>query len=171
MGERFQYSLVYKLCVLQSFSFYHIYRPLLFQALEDIPSNPSLGESLPYSVVLHFLFSQAPAHFVSPHTVCIIHQSGVLIFREKSVLFSSQSPILTNQISPISRVFHRQDKLLLYCFVYFTFFASSFSRWLLKALRHKRSLGAELMKLYPTKQRASLSLVSRWLQLSSFETI
>ena len=35
----------------------------------------------------------------------VIHQSGIFIFREKSVFFSFQSPKPTNQISPISRVF------------------------------------------------------------------
>ncbi|XP_066933016.1 conserved oligomeric Golgi complex subunit 5-like [Clytia hemisphaerica] len=47
---------------------YRAFRPLLFQTLNDIPSNPNLGESLTFSTVLHFLFSQAPSQFISPHT-------------------------------------------------------------------------------------------------------
>lgn len=44
------------------------FRPLLFQSIEDIPSNPNLGDSLPYSTVMHFLFSQAPVQLLSPYT-------------------------------------------------------------------------------------------------------
>lgn len=44
-------------------------RPLLFQTPEDIVNNPSLGESLPFSVVLHYLFSRAPIELKYPHEV------------------------------------------------------------------------------------------------------
>ncbi|XP_057297247.1 conserved oligomeric Golgi complex subunit 5-like isoform X1 [Hydractinia symbiolongicarpus] len=52
-----------------AYKLFRAFRPLLFQAIEDIPTNPNLGESLPYSVVLHFLFSKAPSNMQSPHTV------------------------------------------------------------------------------------------------------
>ena len=51
------------------YKLFRAFKPLLFQSTEDIPSNPNLGESLPYSTVLHFLFSTAPPHMFSPHTV------------------------------------------------------------------------------------------------------
>jgi len=41
----------------------------LFQTPEDIVNNPSLGESLPFSVVLHYLFSRAPIELKYPHEV------------------------------------------------------------------------------------------------------
>ena len=44
-------------------------RPLLFQTPEDIVNNPSMGESLPFSVVLHYLFSRAPIELKYPHEV------------------------------------------------------------------------------------------------------
>ncbi|XP_065066714.1 conserved oligomeric Golgi complex subunit 5-like isoform X2 [Rhopilema esculentum] len=45
------------------------FRPLLFQSLDEIQSNPALGEALPYTVVLHFLFSKAPLDLRPPHIV------------------------------------------------------------------------------------------------------
>ncbi|XP_048587951.1 conserved oligomeric Golgi complex subunit 5 isoform X2 [Nematostella vectensis] len=45
------------------------FRPLLFQTSPKIVDNPALGESLPYSVVLHYLFSRAPSELKSPHEV------------------------------------------------------------------------------------------------------
>ncbi|XP_036004820.1 conserved oligomeric Golgi complex subunit 5 [Fundulus heteroclitus] len=43
------------------------FRPLLFQTSELIASSPAVGELIPYSTVLHFLFTRAPAELKSPH--------------------------------------------------------------------------------------------------------
>lgn len=53
----------------KSYKLLRSFRPLLFQTKEDIAKNPAIGESLPYSVVLHHLFSQAPADLKSPHEI------------------------------------------------------------------------------------------------------
>lgn len=53
----------------KSYKLLRSFRPLLFQSAEYIASNPALGESLPYSLVLHHLFAQAPAYLKSPHEV------------------------------------------------------------------------------------------------------
>ncbi|KAL5014542.1 hypothetical protein ScPMuIL_008812 [Solemya velum] len=45
------------------------FRPLLFQTSEHISESPSLGEIIPYSIVLQFLFSRAPPELKSPHQV------------------------------------------------------------------------------------------------------
>ncbi|XP_071153138.1 conserved oligomeric Golgi complex subunit 5-like isoform X1 [Mytilus edulis] len=43
------------------------FRPLLFQSVEHISMSPALGEIIPYSTVLHFLFARAPVELKSPH--------------------------------------------------------------------------------------------------------
>lgn len=43
------------------------FRPLLLQTPSDILSSPALGDVVPYSLVLHFLFSFAPKELRSPH--------------------------------------------------------------------------------------------------------
>ncbi|XP_016519047.1 conserved oligomeric Golgi complex subunit 5 [Poecilia formosa] len=43
------------------------FRPLLFQASELIASSPTVGDLIPYSTVLHFLFTRAPSELRSPH--------------------------------------------------------------------------------------------------------
>ncbi|KAI7792095.1 conserved oligomeric Golgi complex subunit 5 [Triplophysa rosa] len=43
------------------------FRPLLFQTNEHIASSQTLGDLIPYSTILHFLFSRAPAELKSPH--------------------------------------------------------------------------------------------------------
>ncbi|XP_054880210.1 conserved oligomeric Golgi complex subunit 5 isoform X2 [Poeciliopsis prolifica] len=43
------------------------FRPLLFQTSELIASSPAVGDLIPYSTVLHFLFTRAPAELKSPH--------------------------------------------------------------------------------------------------------
>ncbi|XP_071540441.1 conserved oligomeric Golgi complex subunit 5 [Panulirus ornatus] len=43
------------------------FRPLLFQTVEHIIASPSIGDVIPYSSVLHFLFAKAPAELRSPH--------------------------------------------------------------------------------------------------------
>ena len=46
------------------------FRPLLFQNSEHIASSPALGDILPHSTVLHFLFGRAPEELKPPHEVC-----------------------------------------------------------------------------------------------------
>ncbi|KAK2555597.1 Conserved oligomeric Golgi complex subunit 5 [Acropora cervicornis] len=53
----------------RSYKLLRSFRPMLFQTPEDIVNNPSLGESLPFSVVLHYLFSRAPIELKYPHEV------------------------------------------------------------------------------------------------------
>ncbi|KAL8566375.1 hypothetical protein ACOMHN_049333 [Nucella lapillus] len=45
------------------------FRPLLFQTVEHVSQSPALGEIIPYSCVLHFLFARAPTELRSPHQV------------------------------------------------------------------------------------------------------
>lgn len=51
----------------KSYRLLRAFRPLLFQSSEHIGRNPALGEVIPYSFVLSFLFSRAPAELTSPH--------------------------------------------------------------------------------------------------------
>ncbi|XP_071960171.1 conserved oligomeric Golgi complex subunit 5-like [Antedon mediterranea] len=43
------------------------FRPLLFQTPEHIASSPALGDIIPHSTALHFLFARAPLEMKSPH--------------------------------------------------------------------------------------------------------
>lgn len=43
------------------------FRPLLFQTADHIISSPSIGDVIPYSTILHFLFAKAPPELRSPH--------------------------------------------------------------------------------------------------------
>ncbi|KAG7455953.1 hypothetical protein MATL_G00246540 [Megalops atlanticus] len=43
------------------------FRPLLFQTSEHIASSQAVGDLIPYSTILHFLFTRAPAELKSPH--------------------------------------------------------------------------------------------------------
>ena len=45
------------------------FRPLLFQTSEHIAKTPALGEIIPHSTALHFLFARAPSELMSPHEV------------------------------------------------------------------------------------------------------
>lgn len=54
-----QHMTVYSLCC----------RPLLFQTSELIASSPAVGDVIPYSTLLHFLFTRAPPELRSPHQV------------------------------------------------------------------------------------------------------
>jgi len=51
------------------------YRPLLFQSDQAIGDSPLIGEVLPHSLVLHFLFSRAPLDMRSPHQVTRLDRS------------------------------------------------------------------------------------------------
>uniref|UniRef100_A0A8D3AYH2 Conserved oligomeric Golgi complex subunit 5 n=1 Tax=Scophthalmus maximus TaxID=52904 RepID=A0A8D3AYH2_SCOMX len=43
------------------------FRPLLFQTSELIAASPAVGDLIPYSILLHFLFNRAPSELRSPH--------------------------------------------------------------------------------------------------------
>uniref|UniRef100_A0A8C6UG25 Conserved oligomeric Golgi complex subunit 5 n=1 Tax=Neogobius melanostomus TaxID=47308 RepID=A0A8C6UG25_9GOBI len=43
------------------------FRPLLFHASELVVSNPAVGELIPYSTILHLLFSRGPPELKAPH--------------------------------------------------------------------------------------------------------
>ena len=43
------------------------FRPLLFQTMDHLAQSAALGDVIPYSLVLHFLFARAPAELKSPH--------------------------------------------------------------------------------------------------------
>ncbi|XP_030581142.1 conserved oligomeric Golgi complex subunit 5 [Archocentrus centrarchus] len=43
------------------------FRPLLFQTSELIASSTAVGDLIPYSTLLHFLFTRAPSELKSPH--------------------------------------------------------------------------------------------------------
>ncbi|XP_072026015.1 conserved oligomeric Golgi complex subunit 5-like [Amphiura filiformis] len=45
------------------------FRPLLFQTSEHIAKAPALGDIIPHSTALHFLFARAPAELMSPHEI------------------------------------------------------------------------------------------------------
>ena len=45
------------------------FRPLLFQTVEHLAQSPAVGDVIPYSLVLHFLFARAPTELKSPHQV------------------------------------------------------------------------------------------------------
>lgn len=48
------------------------FRPMLFQTPEHIVKNTTVGEIVPFSTVLQFLFSKAPKELMSPHEVIIL---------------------------------------------------------------------------------------------------
>ena len=58
-------------CIFAIFS-----RPLLFQTNEHVASSPALGEIIPHSLALQFLFARAPPELKSPHQVmqCILYK-------------------------------------------------------------------------------------------------
>ncbi|KAG0722980.1 Conserved oligomeric Golgi complex subunit 5 [Chionoecetes opilio] len=43
------------------------FRPLLFLTVEHIANSPSVGDVIPFSTLLHFLFARAPQEMRSPH--------------------------------------------------------------------------------------------------------
>ncbi|XP_075414657.1 conserved oligomeric Golgi complex subunit 5 [Tenrec ecaudatus] len=50
----------------KSYRMLRSFRPLLFQTSERVASSPALGDIIPYSVVIQFLFTRAPAELKSP---------------------------------------------------------------------------------------------------------
>lgn len=55
-----------------SYRLLRAFRPLLFLTSEAICECNSLGDVIPYSTVIHFLFSRAPSDFRSPHQVRVV---------------------------------------------------------------------------------------------------
>ncbi|XP_053572547.1 conserved oligomeric Golgi complex subunit 5 isoform X1 [Bombina bombina] len=51
----------------KSYKLLRSFRPLLFQTSEHIASSTSLGDIIPYSVILQFLFTRAPPELKSPY--------------------------------------------------------------------------------------------------------
>ncbi|XP_007943288.2 conserved oligomeric Golgi complex subunit 5 [Orycteropus afer afer] len=50
----------------KSYRMLRSFRPLLFQTDECVASSPALGDIIPFSVVIQFLFTRAPAELKSP---------------------------------------------------------------------------------------------------------
>ncbi|KAM6152342.1 conserved oligomeric Golgi complex subunit 5 isoform 3-T3 [Erethizon dorsatum] len=50
----------------KSYRMLRSFRPLLFQTSEHVANSPALGEIIPFSVILQFLFTRAPAELKSP---------------------------------------------------------------------------------------------------------
>ncbi|XP_067860966.1 conserved oligomeric Golgi complex subunit 5 isoform X2 [Heptranchias perlo] len=51
----------------KSYRLLRSFRPLLFQTSEHIANSPAAGDIIPYSTILHFLFTRAPPDLKSPH--------------------------------------------------------------------------------------------------------
>ncbi|XP_031791924.1 conserved oligomeric Golgi complex subunit 5 isoform X3 [Piliocolobus tephrosceles] len=50
----------------KSYRMLRSFRPLLFQASEHVASSPALGDVIPFSIIIQFLFTRAPAELKSP---------------------------------------------------------------------------------------------------------
>ncbi|KAB1276598.1 Conserved oligomeric Golgi complex subunit 5, partial [Camelus dromedarius] len=50
----------------KSYRMLRSFRPLLFQTSEHVASSPALGDIIPFSVVIQFLFTRAPSELKSP---------------------------------------------------------------------------------------------------------
>lgn len=53
----------------RSYRILRSFRPLLFQTVDHLAQSTTVGDVVPYSLVLHFLFARAPAELKSPHQV------------------------------------------------------------------------------------------------------
>ena len=51
----------------KSYSTLRAFRSLLFMQAEDVSDSPVLGQALPFSTALHFLFTKSPPELKSPH--------------------------------------------------------------------------------------------------------
>ncbi|XP_069765263.1 conserved oligomeric Golgi complex subunit 5 isoform X2 [Narcine bancroftii] len=51
----------------KSYRLLRSFRPMLFQTSEHIANSPAAGDIIPYSTILHFLFTRAPTDLKSPH--------------------------------------------------------------------------------------------------------
>ena len=53
----------------EQLNYFTFSRPLLFQTSQHISTGPAVGDIIPYSTVLLFLFSRAPPEMKAPHEV------------------------------------------------------------------------------------------------------
>ena len=65
------------------------FRPLLFQTVEHLAQSSAVGDVIPFSLVLHFLFARAPTELKSPHQVWTLAKKKHLITRTENLLFLS----------------------------------------------------------------------------------
>ena len=56
----------------RSYRILRSFRPLLFQTMDHLAQSAALGDVIPYSLVLHFLFARAPTELKSPHQVIFL---------------------------------------------------------------------------------------------------
>jgi len=59
----------------RSYRILRSFRPLLFQTMDHLAQSAALGDVIPYSLVLHFLFARAPTELKSPHQVIFLFYS------------------------------------------------------------------------------------------------
>ncbi|XP_036285618.1 conserved oligomeric Golgi complex subunit 5 [Pipistrellus kuhlii] len=50
----------------KSYRMLRSFRPLLFQTSEHVASSPALGDTIPFSIIIQFLFTRAPPELKSP---------------------------------------------------------------------------------------------------------
>ncbi|XP_072509159.1 conserved oligomeric Golgi complex subunit 5 isoform X3 [Notamacropus eugenii] len=50
----------------KSYRLLRSFRPLLFQTSEHVANSPALGDIIPFSIIIHFLFTRAPSELKSP---------------------------------------------------------------------------------------------------------
>uniref|UniRef100_A0A2K6H0M6 Conserved oligomeric Golgi complex subunit 5 n=1 Tax=Propithecus coquereli TaxID=379532 RepID=A0A2K6H0M6_PROCO len=50
----------------KSYRMLRSFRPLLFQTSENVANSPTLGDIIPFSIIIQFLFTRAPAEMKSP---------------------------------------------------------------------------------------------------------
>ncbi|XP_054582614.1 conserved oligomeric Golgi complex subunit 5 isoform X2 [Eptesicus fuscus] len=50
----------------KSYRMLRSFRPLLFQTSEHVASSPALGDTIPFSIIIQFLFTRAPTELKSP---------------------------------------------------------------------------------------------------------
>ena len=77
----------------RSYRILRSFRPLLFQTIEHLAQSPAVGDVIPNSVVLHFLFARAPAELKSPHQVPFVAHMFLLegMFHSKDFTLTDDS--------------------------------------------------------------------------------
>lgn len=73
------------------------FRPLLFQTSEHVASSPALGDIIPFSIIIQFLFTRAPPELKSLPGKEVKPESSLLVFLLNSVnVGDSPTPPLTH---------------------------------------------------------------------------
>lgn len=67
-------------------------RPLLFQASEHVANSPALGDVIPFSIIIQFLFTRAPTELKSPFQVIKSSQNH---FVTLPITYVNPEPLLT----------------------------------------------------------------------------